>query len=186
MDKRWSLKFFSYVDDDDAQCDQMLEEKVAQFLYKKVAQKVATIVESKKYVFFVKSQNSTCIWANFARKCVPKSFQKSPNLVTLTSTATTMMTGSEIMGQRCLSLSLFECGSKCSSCTQEFEPWNAKKKICFYVCRWRHIHPCRRLAEQPRQEGQLEVFDEKLFGRTSYESSLVARYFISLWAVTID
>ena len=53
MDKRWSLKFFSYVDDDDAQCDQMLEEKVAQFLYKKVAQKVATIVESKKYGFFL-------------------------------------------------------------------------------------------------------------------------------------
>ena len=53
MDKRWSLKFFSYVDDDDAQCDQMLEEKVA------IAQNVTKGALNQKVMFFILANEVT-------------------------------------------------------------------------------------------------------------------------------
>ena len=37
-------------------------------------------------IFYLRAQNSPSIWATFARKFVTKSFQKSPNLVTLLTT----------------------------------------------------------------------------------------------------
>ena len=52
----------------------------------KIVQQVATAILLLKLIFLQLPQKSPDIWITFARKYVTKSFQKSPNLVTLRTT----------------------------------------------------------------------------------------------------
>ena len=51
---------------------------------------------------FKQPKKSTYIWATFARKCISKNFQKSPNLVTLEPTMESFIReGISVVSQKC-------------------------------------------------------------------------------------
>ena len=72
------------------QCDQMLKFKVGQII-SKVAQNDVKSVFVSKGTFFKIAQTSLYIWATFETKYFTQNLRKSPNLVTLPSTTTTVV-----------------------------------------------------------------------------------------------